>query len=125
MLVHPANALRVLFRGLVPRLGPMMTRTSSETYFENLCFKFGIPFRRISKGTSKTPDYELTIDGQTIVSELKQIALNKSERRSRGAPLNGKRRRFSTSPKQRLYRMPSTRFEVHRSAEKGGTLHIS
>lgn len=59
-----------------------MTKTSSEIYFENLCADLGISMTRIPEGNSKTPDYELTIDQQLIITEVKQMARNKEEQES-------------------------------------------
>ena len=56
-----------------------MTKTASEIHFENLCADLGIPLRRITETNSKTPDYELTINEQLIVAEVKEMTLNKEE----------------------------------------------
>lgn len=59
-----------------------MSKTASESYFENLCTDLGISFRRIPESMSKTPDYELIIDEQTIVTEVKEMDRNKVEQES-------------------------------------------
>lgn len=59
-----------------------MTKTSSEIYFETLCSDLGISLRRIPEGNCKTPDYELTIDHQLIITEVKEMARNKEEQES-------------------------------------------
>jgi hypothetical protein len=59
-----------------------MTKTASETYFENLCADCGIPLRRIQETNSKTPDYELTIDDQIVIAEVKEMTPNKEEQES-------------------------------------------
>jgi len=59
-----------------------MTKTQSEVYFENFCANSGIAITRIPEGNSPTPDYELTINGQRIVVEVKEIVPNKEEQES-------------------------------------------
>jgi hypothetical protein len=59
-----------------------MTKTSSEIYFENLCADLGISLARIPEGNSETPDYELTINQQLIITEVKEMARNKEEQES-------------------------------------------
>jgi hypothetical protein len=59
-----------------------MTKTLSETYFEKLCAELYISLKRIPEAYSKTPDYELTINGQTIITEVKEIIRNKEEQES-------------------------------------------
>ena len=59
-----------------------MAKTPSEIYFENLCAQIGISLSRIPEGNSKTPDYELTINQQLIVTEVKEIVRNREEQDS-------------------------------------------
>ncbi len=59
-----------------------MTKTSSEIYFEKLCADLGISLTRIPEGKIKTPDYEITIDQQLIITEVKEMAHNKEEKES-------------------------------------------
>ena len=59
-----------------------MIRTASENYFERLCAERRIPLDRIPEGYGKTPDYKLTIEGQTIITEVKEITMNKEEQES-------------------------------------------
>ena len=63
-------------------LGLIMTKTASEIYFENLCADLGIRLKRIQETNSKTPDYELTIDEQIVVAEVKEMTPNKEEQES-------------------------------------------
>ena len=56
--------------------------TQSEKWFEEFCGKARIAYKRIAEGKCKTPDYELTIDGQCIIVEVKEITRNKGERES-------------------------------------------
>jgi hypothetical protein len=57
-------------------------KTQSEKWFEGYCANSGITCKRISEEYSKTPDYDLTIDGQRIIVEVKEISRNKEERES-------------------------------------------
>jgi len=80
-----------------------MTKTSSEIYFENLCADLDISLKRIPEGNSKTPDYELTIDQQLIVTEVKEMALNKEEKESdRALQERGCGNVLSTTPGDRV-----------------------
>ena len=49
-------------------------KTQSEKWFEGYGTNSGITCKRISEENSKTPDYELTIDGQRIIVEVKEIS---------------------------------------------------
>src|SRR5262249_48636283 len=53
-----------------------------EKWFEDYCASSGIACKRISEEHSKTPDYELTIDGQRIIGEVKEISWHREERES-------------------------------------------
>jgi hypothetical protein len=59
-----------------------MPKTPSEKCFEKLCAELCIPLKRIQEECGKTPDYELTIDGQTIITEVKEVTRNKEEQES-------------------------------------------
>ena len=55
----------------------------SELLFEDYCDRAGIDWNRIKKKDgAKTPDYELVIDGRTIIAEVKEIKRNKEEQES-------------------------------------------
>jgi hypothetical protein len=56
--------------------------TYSETFFENYCANSGIKYDPIRTGKTRTPDYELTINGQRIIAEVKEIDRNKDEQNS-------------------------------------------
>jgi hypothetical protein len=58
------------------------TRTLSETWFEEFCARAGILYVRVAETESKTPDYTLTVQGQTVIAEVKEITRNKEERES-------------------------------------------
>jgi hypothetical protein len=53
----------------------------SQSLFEKYCSDLGIKYTPIQTGTAKTPDYELTIDGQRIIVEVKEIDRNKDEQK--------------------------------------------
>ena len=57
-------------------------RTVSELLFQDYCTRAGIRWNRIGEEHGKTPDYELVVDGRTIVAEVKEITSNKDERES-------------------------------------------
>jgi len=57
-------------------------KTQSEQWFEKYCVNSGIVCKRILEEIGKTPDYELTIDRQRIIVEVKEITRNKKERES-------------------------------------------
>ena len=55
----------------------------SELLFEDFCDRAGIDWNRIKEEDSaKTPDYELVIDGRTIIAEVKEITKNNEEQKS-------------------------------------------
>jgi hypothetical protein len=56
--------------------------TQSERWFAQFCATSGIPFERIPEEDTKTPDYQLTINDQKIVIEVKEIVRNDAEQRS-------------------------------------------
>jgi hypothetical protein len=56
--------------------------TRSETLFEKFCANSGIKCVPIHTGGIRTPDYELTIDGQRVIVEVKEIDRNKNEQES-------------------------------------------
>jgi hypothetical protein len=53
--------------------------TQSQTLFEKFCSDSGIKCVHIQTEKTKTPDYELTIDGQKVIVEVKEIIRNKDE----------------------------------------------
>ena len=57
-------------------------RPVSELLFEDYCTRAGVHWRRIAEEQGKTPDYELAVDGRTIIAEVKEITKNKEERES-------------------------------------------
>jgi hypothetical protein len=59
-------------------------QTVSEALFERFCRETGIQFRRLNETIEqggKTPDYELFVDQQLVVTEVKQLDPNEQERR--------------------------------------------
>ena len=57
-------------------------KTNSETFFESYCTARGITWEKIRETTTRTPDYELTIRGQRIIVEVKEITANDEEKES-------------------------------------------
>ena len=57
-------------------------KTQSERWFEDYCSAHAVACERIAEEDGRTPDYELTMDGQRLVVEVKEISLNKEERES-------------------------------------------
>jgi hypothetical protein len=57
-------------------------KTQSEQWFEDYCASNGLVWRRVVEENSRTPDYELTIDGQRVIAEVKEIHPNKEEEES-------------------------------------------
>jgi len=54
--------------------------TTSEDLFERFCKENNIGYSKIEESTIKTPDYEIEIDGLTVITEIKQIDPNKEEK---------------------------------------------
>jgi len=48
-------------------------KTESETYFEDFCRRNGFVLLPVAVTTTKTPDYTLTVGGQLVVVEVKEI----------------------------------------------------
>jgi len=59
-----------------------MTRTISEREFESFCQLRGVPLTRIPEADTRTPDYEIAIDQERIVVEVKETSPNQEERES-------------------------------------------
>ncbi len=80
-----------------------MDMTQSERIFENFCDRLKIKFARVPRGAKKIPDYELTINRQRIIVEVKEIEKNKDETESdRLAKERGYGQVLSTMPGQRV-----------------------
>lgn len=58
----------------------MTQRTVSEDLFERLCVDLGIPCRQVPCGAGKTPDFDIEFSGNTVVTELKQLDLNDTDK---------------------------------------------
>jgi hypothetical protein len=54
-------------------------RTISEEQFEAFCKNRGIPLERIPESDSRTPDYEIDIESQRIIVEVKETSPNPEE----------------------------------------------
>jgi hypothetical protein len=49
------------------------TKTESEIHFEQFCERNHFPLAAVPVSTTKTPDYTLTMDGQLVVIEIKEV----------------------------------------------------
>ena len=57
------------------------SKTWSEKLFENWCRENGVNFRCIPREEGRrTPDYELVVNGTTIIAEVKHIDDNSEEK---------------------------------------------
>ena len=56
-----------------------MQRTMSEKLFEEFCATKGIACNRIPESDTRTPDYELLVEAERFVVEVKEITPNKEE----------------------------------------------
>lgn len=60
-----------------------MSRTKSESLFEEYCRRNGLDLRRVPESANvKTPDYELVFETTKIIVEVKELARNMEERES-------------------------------------------
>ena len=57
-------------------------KTKSEKLFEDYCANARLACKRVPEEDSKTPDYELMIECQRIVVEVKEFSRNKDEQES-------------------------------------------
>lgn len=56
-----------------------MKRTISEEQFEAFCQNRGIPLQRIPESDTRTPDYQIDIDSERIIVEIKETSPNPEE----------------------------------------------
>jgi hypothetical protein len=112
------------------------TRNESEIIFEEFCTDAAIPFTRIERTGKPTPDYEITLGGHTVVTEVKQLDRNDdddraiTEARAKGIEVGwsepGRRVRlkFQTAGKQLKERSQGklpTMLVIHDNGTFGGT----
>jgi hypothetical protein len=57
-------------------------KTESEILFETFCTTLGIPYVRIPCGIEETPDYDITLGGHQVVTEVKQFEPNDDDERA-------------------------------------------
>ena len=62
--------------------------TKSESLFEDFCLRKGIIFQRINEGTSKSPDYLVSVFDTQLIVEVKQIEPNTEEKAILRTPMN-------------------------------------
>ncbi|MDN3514279.1 MAG: hypothetical protein NG747_07755 [Candidatus Brocadia sp.] len=53
--------------------------TKSEEQFERFCKSGNLTFVRLKPNGQKTPDYEVVLDDQQVIIEIKELTLNKEE----------------------------------------------
>lgn len=58
----------------------MSKKNLSQILFEEFCANSRIEFVPIKEGETRTPDYEIIIDGQRIIVEVKEIDRNNNEK---------------------------------------------
>lgn len=59
-----------------------VSKTLSETWFEEFCVRSLISYARVPETDGKRPDYTVTVSEQVIIVEVKEITPNKEERDS-------------------------------------------
>jgi hypothetical protein len=57
-----------------PTVGEPRVKTVSENLFESFLTANGIPLRPIDTGPERTPDYEITIGGKSVIVEVKELS---------------------------------------------------
>ena len=62
--------------------GGAVKKTESEQLFEDYCDHVKIPWTHIEVGASKTADYSLSVDGQVVIAEVKEVTRNPEEQAS-------------------------------------------
>lgn len=80
----------------------MSLRTTSEKLFEDYCTRNSLRFRRVSTGTTRTPDYDVFFSRRKVVVEVKEITPNSAERVAKAALANGKPVVVTITPGQRI-----------------------
>ncbi|HUE15931.1 MAG TPA: hypothetical protein VMR25_17300 [Planctomycetaceae bacterium] len=56
-------------------------KTESEALFEAFCTALSIPWDRVPRSRTKTPDYVVTLGGHRVVTEVKQIEPGDDDKR--------------------------------------------
>jgi hypothetical protein len=90
----------------------MTPPTHSERLFEDFCQAHSLACERIPRGPSRTPDYRLTLSGQTVIVEVKEFEPNPADR-DRAAALASQG--FSTHS---LYPGGRVREEISKAADQ-------
>jgi hypothetical protein len=78
--------------------------TKSELLFESFCRIYGIQYQRVHETTEPRPDYELIIEGQQILAEIKQFDPNADEREAMERRARGEQVVWGSKPGERLRR---------------------
>lgn len=79
-----------------------MSRTLSEKLFEQFCRDKAIRCRPVSVGRSRTPDYDIFLPRRKVVTEVKEITPNPTERAAEVALRQGQYIRVSITPGDRV-----------------------
>ncbi|OGS93113.1 MAG: hypothetical protein A3K04_09625 [Gallionellales bacterium RBG_16_56_9] len=79
-----------------------MSKTLSETLFEKYCDSHGIRWCPVAVGTSRTPDYDIFLRRFKVVTEVKEITQNKTERQAEEDLKKNKYSVVSTVPGDRV-----------------------
>jgi hypothetical protein len=78
--------------------------TESELLFESFCRIYSIQFQRVPETTELRPDYELVIEGQQILAEIKQFDPIAEERKAMERRARGEQVALGSKPGERLRR---------------------
>lgn len=56
--------------------------TESEVKFQLFCRENNLPYQKLKPDDGKTPDYDVYVNGQKVVAEVKEFALNDEEKKA-------------------------------------------
>jgi len=76
--------------------------TTSEKLFETYCRHNRIRCRRVTAGTTRTPDYDVFLSRLKVVTEVKEITHNSAERAAEAALIKGQPVVMSITPGKRI-----------------------
>lgn len=79
-----------------------MPRTLSEVLFEQFCRDKGIGCKPVTVGRKRTPDYDIYLPRRKVVTEVKEITPNPTERAAEAALRRGKFSVVSITPGERV-----------------------
>lgn len=97
----------------------MSGRTISEFIFEQHCARRGVEARRVSESTRREPDYEVYLEGGSIMAEIKQMDPNGRDR-TRELQQNEEDDGMVVAPARRVRGMLDSGYpQLRRYAEQG------